>query len=239
MCATYRCPGPGRGHQPGEALIRSGVLHELLPATFPPVRAPISRGRARHRDRRHRLRCRRRGPGLLLDPLQSVTHTVVSATQLIGKPDALPWEVAGALDVAGTTAFAAVRAAAPGPGDVVAVSAATGGVGALVVQLLVRRGATVLGIASGRAPSGSPTTARSRSSTAMASAIDCAPPPRTGSTRSSTCSDRCTCAWPLTWVSRSTGSRPSSSRPPRPSDLPARPRRRRLRTSPSLTRSSP
>lgn len=36
----------------------------------------------------------------------------------------------------------------PSPGDVVAVSAAAGGVGSLVSQLLVERGATVLGIAS-------------------------------------------------------------------------------------------
>jgi len=76
------------------------------------------------------------------------THTVVPATQLIHKPDALPWEVAGALYVAGSTAYAAVRAVDPGPGDIVAVSAATGGVGTLVVQLLVQRGAVVLGIAS-------------------------------------------------------------------------------------------
>lgn len=76
------------------------------------------------------------------------THTVVPATQLIHKPNGLSWEVAGALDVAGTTAYAAVRAVSAGPGDVVAVSAATGGVGVLVVQLLVRQGATVLGIAS-------------------------------------------------------------------------------------------
>lgn len=69
-------------------------------------------------------------------------------TQLIPEPAALAWEVAGALNVAGTTAWAAVRAVDPGPGDVVAVSAATGGVGTLVGQLIVRRGATVLGIAS-------------------------------------------------------------------------------------------
>jgi NADPH2:quinone reductase len=50
--------------------------------------------------------------------------------------------------VAGCTAFAAVRAVDPQPGEVVAVSAAAGGVGTIVVQLLAVRGATVLGIAS-------------------------------------------------------------------------------------------
>lgn len=47
----------------------------------------------------------------------------------------------------GVTAYAAVRAVAPQPGETVAVSAAAGGVGSLVVQLLVLRQARVLGIA--------------------------------------------------------------------------------------------
>jgi len=137
------------GINPGEALIRSGVLHELLPGTFPSGEgtdfagvvletgtgvADIGVGDA--------------VLGYAWNRSSHATHTVVPATQLIAKPDALDWEVAGALDVAGTTAVAVVRAAAPAPGEVVAVSAATGGVGALVVQLLVRRGATVVGIAS-------------------------------------------------------------------------------------------
>ena len=50
----------------------------------------------------------------------------------------MPWEVAGSLFVAGTTAYAAVRAVALEPGDIVVVSAAAGGVGALVVQLARR-----------------------------------------------------------------------------------------------------
>jgi len=47
----------------------------------------------------------------------------------------------------GATAYAAVQAVAPQPGETVAVSAAAGGVGSLVVQLLVLRKARVLGIA--------------------------------------------------------------------------------------------
>jgi len=49
--------------------------------------------------------------------------------------------------VVGVTAYAAVQAVAPQPGETVAVSAAAGGVGSLVVQLLVLRKARVLGIA--------------------------------------------------------------------------------------------
>jgi NADPH2:quinone reductase len=152
-------PAPGEGEvlvqvraagiNPGEALIRSGALHDMLPATFPCGEGTDLAGVV--------LQV---GPGVHeFHPGDEVfgfswvrsshaTHTVVPATQLIAKPDGLAWEVAGALDVAGTTAYAAVRGVDPEPGEVVAVSAATGGVGTLVVQLLAQRGVTVLRIAS-------------------------------------------------------------------------------------------
>jgi NADPH:quinone reductase-like Zn-dependent oxidoreductase len=76
------------------------------------------------------------------------THVVVPTSQLILKPDALSWEVAGSLYVVACTAWAAVDAVAPKPGETVAVSAAAGGVGTVAVQLLAVRGAHVLGIAS-------------------------------------------------------------------------------------------
>jgi NADPH:quinone reductase-like Zn-dependent oxidoreductase len=72
---------------------------------------------------------------------------VVSADQLTAKPPAVSWEVAGALFVAGTTAYAAVRAVALTAGNTVAVSGAAGGVGSIAVQLAKRSGAKVLGIA--------------------------------------------------------------------------------------------
>jgi NADPH:quinone reductase-like Zn-dependent oxidoreductase len=62
-------------------------------------------------------------------------------------PAGFPVGDAGALGLAGTTAWAAVRAVAPEPGQIVLVSGATGGVGALATQLLVRRGARVLATA--------------------------------------------------------------------------------------------
>lgn len=204
------------GINPGEALIRSGVLHERLPATFPSGQGTDLAGVVLET-----------GPdvanisigdevlGYSWTRSSHASHTVVPAHQLVHKPEALSWEVAGALDVAGTTAYAAVRAVDPKPGAVVAVSAATGGVGTLVVQLLVQRGATVLGIASASSARGSPNTERFRSLTATASADASAPRPRTGSTHSSTYSDPNTCTWPSTWVSRSTGSRPSSPLPMR------------------------
>ena len=123
------------GIKPGEAMIRSGLLHERLPATFPSGQGTDL-------------------AGIVVDTGAEVTtfavgdevlgfswarsshaqHVVVPAAQLIAKPRDLSWEVAGSLDVAGTTAYAAVRAVHVQLGDVVAGCAATGGVGTLVVQ---------------------------------------------------------------------------------------------------------
>jgi len=64
------------------------------------------------------------------------THVAVPTSQLIRKPPALSWEVAGSLYVVGCTAYAAVRAIDVKEGETVAVSAAAGGVGTVVVQLL-------------------------------------------------------------------------------------------------------
>ena len=73
---------------------------------------------------------------------------VVPAAQLVRKPAGLSWEAAGSLYVVGATAYAAARAVGAGQGDTVAVSAAAGGVGTVLVQLLQVRGARVVGIAS-------------------------------------------------------------------------------------------
>jgi NADPH:quinone reductase-like Zn-dependent oxidoreductase len=75
-------------------------------------------------------------------------HVVSDPQHLIAKPRALDWIRAGALWAIGVTSFSAVRAVAPQPGEVVAVSAAAGGVGGLAAQLARRTGARVLGIAS-------------------------------------------------------------------------------------------
>jgi NADPH2:quinone reductase len=75
-------------------------------------------------------------------------YVAVPATQVTAKPPAVPWDQAGGLYVAGVTAYAAVRAVAPKPGETVVVSAAAGGVGSLAIQLARIAGATVIGIAS-------------------------------------------------------------------------------------------
>jgi NADPH:quinone reductase-like Zn-dependent oxidoreductase len=72
----------------------------------------------------------------------------VPTNQLIHKPPQLSWEVAGSLYVVGCTAYAAVRAVDAKDGETIVVSAAAGGVGTVVIQLLALRHSHVLGIAS-------------------------------------------------------------------------------------------
>jgi NADPH:quinone reductase-like Zn-dependent oxidoreductase len=73
------------------------------------------------------------------------THVVVPERQLLPKPPALSWEVAGSLYVAGTTAWTAIEGLQLGPNDTVVVTAAAGGVGCLAAQFARMRGATVVG----------------------------------------------------------------------------------------------
>src|SRR5262249_23530500 len=75
-------------------------------------------------------------------------YAVVQAANLVPKPAAVPWQAAGALPVAGFTAWAAVRAVALNAGATLVVAGAAGGVGSIAVQLALRSGATVIGLAS-------------------------------------------------------------------------------------------
>jgi NADPH:quinone reductase-like Zn-dependent oxidoreductase len=82
------------------------------------------------------------------DRASQAEFVLVEAEHLTPKPDAVPWEVAGALFVAGATAVAAVRAVRPAGGDTLVVAGAAGGVGSIAVQLATRTGASVIGLAS-------------------------------------------------------------------------------------------
>jgi NADPH:quinone reductase-like Zn-dependent oxidoreductase len=136
------------GINPGESALRSGVFAEMFPSVFPSGQGSDLAGVIR-----------RIGDGVTgwtvgdevvgwVDTRASHAALVaVPAGQLVAKPASVPWPVAGGLFVAGTTAWAAVRAVAPRQGEVVVVSGAAGGVGGLAVQLAVERGATVVGIA--------------------------------------------------------------------------------------------
>jgi NADPH:quinone reductase len=150
-------PGPGEvtvavkaaGINPGEATIRSGALEAQFPASFPSGEGSDLAGTVVAV-----------GDGVddfeVQDPVlgfswrrsSHATHVAVPVSQLIHKPPELSWEVAGSLYVVGCTAYAAVRAVDAKAAETVAVSAAAGGVGTVVVQLLALRDARVLGIAS-------------------------------------------------------------------------------------------
>jgi NADPH:quinone reductase-like Zn-dependent oxidoreductase len=157
--------GPGQvlvkvraaGINPGEAKIRSGALHERFPATFPSgegsdfagtvVEVGAEVGDVAAGD------AWQLGDEVLGWSWERSSHAeyvAVPAGQLVAKPDGLDWNVAGALYVAGATAYAAVAALDPQPGETVVLSAAAGGVGSIALQLVRLRGARPIAIASSR-----------------------------------------------------------------------------------------
>ncbi|MEV7016802.1 zinc-binding dehydrogenase [Streptomyces sp. NPDC093991] len=74
---------------------------------------------------------------------------VTDAGRLHEIPERLDFAEAVAMIGTGRTATGIVRFAEPGPGDVVAVPAAAGGIGTLLVQYARNAGATVIGLAGG------------------------------------------------------------------------------------------
>jgi NADPH:quinone reductase-like Zn-dependent oxidoreductase len=135
---------------PGEAKIREGLLHTRWPATFPSGEGSDLAGIVT------KLGGGVEGEGVKVgDEVIGFTdcrgshaeYVVVEAKDLTHKPANVSWEVAGSLPIAGSTAYAAVRAVSLKSGDRVAVSGAAGGVGSIAVQLAERAGAEVIGIA--------------------------------------------------------------------------------------------
>jgi NADPH:quinone reductase len=76
------------------------------------------------------------------------SELVVPAEAAVPKPASLSWEEAAGLMLTGATAVHALEATSVGEGDVVLVHGAAGGVGQMVIQLAVQRGARVIGTAS-------------------------------------------------------------------------------------------
>jgi NADPH:quinone reductase-like Zn-dependent oxidoreductase len=152
-------PGPGEllvrvkaaGINPGEAKIREGLLDERWPATFPSGQGSDLAGIVEQV-----------GDGVegwaAGDEVIGFTHNrasqaelvVVEAENVTARPAGVSWPAAGSLFVAGTTAYAVVRAVSATSGDTVVVAGAAGGVGSITVQLAILAGATVVGLASER-----------------------------------------------------------------------------------------
>jgi NADPH:quinone reductase-like Zn-dependent oxidoreductase len=152
-------PSPGDGEalvrvraagiNPGEAAIRRGSMREIFPATFPSGQGSDMAGVVEQLGGGETdVAAGAAVIGFSNGRNTQAELVVVPVDQLTPKPDAVPWEAAGALFVAGTTAWAAVRAVAPAEGDVLVVSGAAGGVGCIAVQLARDAGAHVIGLAS-------------------------------------------------------------------------------------------
>jgi NADPH:quinone reductase-like Zn-dependent oxidoreductase len=148
--------GPGQvlvrvkaaGINPGEASIRKGLFAERWPATFPSGQGSDLAGVVEEL-----------GPGVtnvaVGDEVIGFSNNrssqaelvVVGAADVVPRPANVSWAQAGALFVAGTTAYAAVRSVALDTDDTVVVSGAAGGVGSIAVQLAKNADARVIGLA--------------------------------------------------------------------------------------------
>jgi len=157
--ANVPTPEPSRGQalvkvkaasiNPGEAKIREGLLHAMWPATFPSGEGSDLAGIVTKLGRgADGFAVGDEVIGFTDQRASHAEYVVVDARNLTIKPAKVPWEVAGSLAIAGSTAYASVRAVALKRGDTVVVSAAAGGVGSIAVQLAARAGAEVIGIAS-------------------------------------------------------------------------------------------
>ncbi|HVQ17835.1 MAG TPA: NADP-dependent oxidoreductase [Actinomycetes bacterium] len=135
----------------GEAKIRAGTVREIFPATFPSGQGSDFAGVVREvGEGVHGVSVGDEVIGFTNDRASHAEYVLAEAANLTPKPPEVPWEVAGALFVAGATGYAAVRAVAPTPGEAVAITGAGGGVGVFAVQLALRTGARVIALASER-----------------------------------------------------------------------------------------
>jgi NADPH:quinone reductase-like Zn-dependent oxidoreductase len=151
-------PVPGRGQvlvavraagiNPGEAAIRRGLLHDRFPTTFPSGQGSDFAGVvAELGEGVEEIAVGDEVIGFVNTRSSHAEYVVAEAADLTPRPGGVPWEAAGSLFVAGTTAYAAVAAVCPREGETVVVSGAAGGVGSLAVQLAQLAGATVIGLA--------------------------------------------------------------------------------------------
>ncbi len=218
------------GINPGEAAIREGRMHERWPASFPSGQGSDLAGVVEEiGDAVEQFEVGDEVVGFTDQRASHAELVLVQAEHLVYRPPDVPWEAAGGLFIAGTTAYAAVRAVALTPGETVVVSAAAGGVGSLAVQLARHAGAKVIGLAGERnhqwlrehgvvpVSYGEGVGERIREA--------CEGPP----TRSSTRSAKTTSSWRWRWAcspngsTRSSTSRPHSDTESRPMAVPRRP----------------
>jgi len=118
------------GINPGEAAIREGKMAKLFPSTFPSGQGSDFAGIIEAI-----------GPGVsgfskgdevigfTNNRASQAEYVLADSDHIVNRPAKVSREQAGGLFVAGTTAWAAVKAVSLKPGDTVVVSGAAGGVG--------------------------------------------------------------------------------------------------------------
>ncbi|PVM92719.1 NADP-dependent oxidoreductase [Caulobacter endophyticus] len=137
------------GVNPFDLKVASGVVRDLLPIQFPFRPGGEFSGVVAEL-----------GPDVQGFAVGDAVHAVngmggafaeyiaIDADKLVAKPSALSFVEAAALPVAASTATAVLDAVAVKTGDRILVHAAAGGVGSILVQLAVNRGAEVIALAS-------------------------------------------------------------------------------------------
>ena len=75
-------------------------------------------------------------------------RVTVPTSQLVAKPEALSWDLAGSLYTTPMAGVGAWKSIETGPGDLVVIAGASGGVGLVAAQYAVRAGSRVIGLAS-------------------------------------------------------------------------------------------
>ncbi len=152
-------PVPGHGHvlvrvraagiNLGEAKTREGLMKEVWPTAFPSGQGSDLAGIVEELGEGvARVAVGDEVIGFSDNRASHAELALVQQDHLVPRPENVPWEQAGAVFVAGTSAYATVRAVALSEGDTVVISAAAGGVGTIAVQLARLKGARVIGLAS-------------------------------------------------------------------------------------------
>jgi NADPH:quinone reductase-like Zn-dependent oxidoreductase len=115
-------PGPGEvlvavraaGINPGEGKMREGLVREIVPSTFPSGQGSDLAGVVEEVGAGVKgVAVGDEVIGFTDNRASQAEYVLVEAANLTAKPAEVPWEVAGALFVAGGTGVATVRAVAP------------------------------------------------------------------------------------------------------------------------------